>query len=113
MHGWEEKPTDAEVAAANQAAAAPAAAAAAAERARARARARAEDASRALEMIEATVDGKLESFNGVPIGAIRRADLAQVECDLRHSGPEAGTTIHLSTELPSYRATLLPIYLST
>ena len=63
------------------------------------------DASRALEMIEATVDGKLESFNGVPIGAIRRADLAHVECDLRHSGPEAGTTSHLSTELPSYRAT--------
>ena len=48
-------------------------------------------------MIEATVDGKLDSFNGVPIGSIRRADLAQVECDLRRSGPEAGSTIHRST----------------
>ena len=62
-------------------------------------------------MIEATVDGQLDSFNGVPIGAIRRADLAQVECDLRRSGPEAGLTIHRSTYIPTYLldSYLLPI----
>ena len=71
-------------------------AAASAARIRARASARAEDVRRALEMMDAVVDGELESFNGVPIRAIRRADVAEAECDLRRSGPEAGTALPLT-----------------
>jgi hypothetical protein len=66
------------------------------EEAEARTRASARDVSRALKMMDAVVDGELESFNGVPIRAIRRAELAEVECDLRGSGPETGTAFCLS-----------------
>ena len=84
--------------------------AASAARARTRASARAEDVSRALEMMDAVVDGELESFNGVPIRAIRRADLAEVECDLRSSGPEAGIALPLTF---AFRMRLGPSPLTT